>query len=122
MLSIAATPAPQLLQHMMDFYNKQSEEDTSITEETIDEEYSSYVSSVLKCTAVLDPLKFWEVSTYNCYRNCITDIYKKKCKTHHKTFLTIFKIALDYLPVQASSVPSKREFSSSKETDTNKHN
>ena len=34
----------------------------------------------------------------------------------------LFKIAMDYIPVQATSVPCERVFSSAKETDTNKRN
>jgi hypothetical protein len=39
-----------------------------------------------------------------------------------KTFPTVFRIAMDYLPIQASAVPCERVFSSSAETDTKKRN
>ena len=38
------------------------------------------------------------------------------------TWLTIFRGSLDYLPIQPSTVPSERIFSSSAETDTKKRN
>jgi hypothetical protein len=41
---------------------------------------------------------------------------------HEHTFPTIFRIAMDYLPIQASAVPCERVFSSSAETDTKKRN
>ncbi|KIK92382.1 hypothetical protein PAXRUDRAFT_147475, partial [Paxillus rubicundulus Ve08.2h10] len=40
----------------------------------------------------------------------------------HSTFLTLFCIAMDYLPIQASSVPCECVFSSSRETNTKRHN
>jgi hAT family C-terminal dimerisation region len=114
----AINPPSQFLQLMMEYDNEQADEDISFTGETIDEEYASYVSSVPKHTATLDPLKFWEVSIYNRHSCYLSDF----CKTNRETFPTLFKIALDYLPVQASSVPCERAFSSSAETDTNKRN
>lgn len=41
-------------------------------------------------------------------------------KFREEVFPTLFQIALDILPVQASAVPSERAFSASKETDTNR--
>jgi hypothetical protein len=38
------------------------------------------------------------------------------------TYPTIFAIAMDYLPIQASSVPCERVFSSSAEMDTKRRN
>ena len=43
-------------------------------------------------------------------------------QAHEHTFPTVFRIAMDYLPIQASAVPCERVFSSSAETDTKKRN
>lgn len=75
--SNAVNPPSQFLQLMIDYDNEQADEDTSFTQETIEEEYASYVSSVPKHATALDPLKFWEVSIYNCHSCYIADIYQK---------------------------------------------
>ena len=41
---------------------------------------------------------------------------------HEQTFPTLYAMAMDYLPIQMSSVSCERVFSSSSETDTKKHN
>lgn len=43
-------------------------------------------------------------------------------KTNYTTYPTLFAIAMDYLPIQASAVPCERIFSSSAETDTKRRN
>lgn len=43
-------------------------------------------------------------------------------QSSQSTYPTLFSVSLDYLPIQASAVPSERAFSSSAETDTKKRN
>jgi hypothetical protein len=61
-----AAPTSQFLQLMNEYEDEQAEEDTSFTEETVDEEYENYVRGVPKRAGAVDTLKFWEVSFYNC--------------------------------------------------------
>ena len=70
--STAANPPSQFLQLMIDYDDEQDDQDVSFSEETIDEEYIGYVSSLPKRAVELDPLKFWEVSIYNCHSCYIT--------------------------------------------------
>ncbi|KIK21669.1 hypothetical protein PISMIDRAFT_103770 [Pisolithus microcarpus 441] len=69
--------------------------------QAVEQEYRLYVDGELVDKS-MDPLRFWEV---NCAR-----------------FPMMFAIAMDYLLIQASSVPCERVFSSSTDTDMKKRN
>ncbi|KAG5634032.1 hypothetical protein H0H81_003698 [Sphagnurus paluster] len=63
---------------------------------TVEEEFDTYTCALsLRGT---DMIKFWDVTE------------------HQKMFLTIYRIALDYIPVQASAIPCEHIFSSAKES------
>jgi len=68
---------------------------------TTDEEYCCYTNGDLSEEGT-DPLIFWE--------------------SQRLSFPTVFAIAMDYLPIQASSVPCEHVFPSSVDTDTKKGN
>jgi hypothetical protein len=61
----------------------------------------------------IDPLEFWTVSLGMLYFS-----RSEACQMYEKEFPTIFKLAMDVLPVQGSSVPCERVFSSAQETIT----
>ena len=115
----AEAPKEAFLQ-FIDDYESNLQGDISITEQTIDDEFNAYVDGYSKRQAAIDPIKFWEVSTsiLDSLWYVVTDVFK----ANREIYPTIFKIALDYLPVQASSVPCERVFSSSADTDTKKRN
>ncbi|KAG5649092.1 hypothetical protein H0H81_006365 [Sphagnurus paluster] len=69
---------------------------------TVEEEFDTYTRALLLRDT--DMIKFWDVTE------------------HQKMFLTIYRIALDYIPMQASAVPCERVFSSASETDTKRRN
>ncbi|KIK13772.1 hypothetical protein PISMIDRAFT_17758 [Pisolithus microcarpus 441] len=70
-------------------------------QQSIQEEYQLYIND--SCVSeTMDSLRFWEV-------NCMQ-------------FPALFAVMVDYLPIQVSSVPCKRVFSLSVETDTKKWN
>lgn len=48
-------------QWYVDDLESDDENDTSISEQTIEEEYSAYVTSHSRRSAAVDPIKFWEV-------------------------------------------------------------
>lgn len=69
--------------------------------QSMDQEYNAYVTSSLAHPNT-NPLMFWELE--------------------RDQYPTIFQIAMDYLPVQPSSVSCKQVFSSSRLTDTQQCN
>jgi hypothetical protein len=85
---------------------------------TIEQEYLSYITAPLSSVS-MDIIKFWEVRrSWHYYRT----VRLIDSQVNGTTFPTLFKMAMNYLPVQASAVPCERIFSLSAETDMKKQN
>ncbi|KIM68662.1 hypothetical protein SCLCIDRAFT_20020 [Scleroderma citrinum Foug A] len=69
--------------------------------QTVEQELASYVTSVCSPEGT-DSISFWAMS--------------------RSAYPTLYRLAMDYLPIQASSVPCERVFSSASETMTKRHN
>jgi hypothetical protein len=52
----------------------------------------------------------------------VLELTDKTWQVNRLSFPTLFAMAMDYLPIQASAVPCERVFSSSAETDTRRRN
>jgi hypothetical protein len=92
------TPQYMSLAHQYGYDDDMNFGGSNDAEQTVDhQEYQAYVTTPLSSNQI-DTLKFWEVNA--------------------DTFPTIFAMAMDYLPIQASAVPCERVFSSSAETNT----
>ena len=98
-LAVASVEAWQTLdsQYGLDDMFEPVEESRELA--TVVEEYESYVKGPLSKPGT-NLLQFWSMSD--------------------STFPTIYSIAMDYLPIQASSVLSERVFLSSAKTNTHK--
>ncbi len=86
--------------------------------QTVEQEYQAYVTGKLSKHEE-GILKFWEVGW--C---CVMILWSMLTVLQNNctTFPTLFAIAMDYILVQASSVPCERVFSSSAETDMKRRN
>lgn len=88
--------------------------------EGFEQEFESYGNGPLSPPGT-DLLGFWGVSTL--LSRCSFICYHCFClQMSEKIHPTLFAVALDYLPIQASAVPCERVFSSSAETDTKRRN
>ena len=81
---------------------------------SLDEEFAAFVNAPLspKGTSLLQYLQVHGVGLF-CH-----NLYLSIGQMNEHSLMTWFAIALNYLPIQASAVPSERVFSSSAQTDT----
>jgi hypothetical protein len=91
--------------------------DSGIREQSIEQDYQTYITAPLSLKNV-NIIKFWEVIAEFDFVIFIDEILQ----VNGATFPILFQMAMDYLPIQASSVPCEHIFSSSAETDTKKRN
>jgi len=82
-------------------------------QDTIEGEVAAYFREDL---ISMPPLSYWQVCNICC--NFFRISYTISIQENHQRYPTIFALAVDILPIQASSVPCERVFSSGKETMT----
>src|SRR6266481_5994893 len=82
------------------------------SEPSIEEEYASYVTMPAYCSANI--VNYWEVGSIAL--SFVTVLFSSAPQTSKLQYPTLFAIAMDYLPIQASAVPCEQAFSSRAET------
>jgi hypothetical protein len=89
-------------------------------EQSIEQEFQAYITAPLS-PANTNILTFWEVSGTVAVSGDVPST-KSIFQISGASYPTLFAMAMDYLPIQASAVPCERIFSSSAETDTKRRN
>ena len=84
---------------------------------SVEQEYQTYSMEQRSQPPSLEILKFWEVHRTQRTSD-IQSIANRTSQVNGSCFPTLLAMAMDYLPVQATSVSCERVFSSSAETDT----
>ena len=90
--------------------------DSSSTAQSVEDELSAYLSSQVQQDVSL--VCFWQIRT-SIINSLVLMFY---LQVSQSAYLTLFWITMDYLPIQALSVPCERVFSSSAETMTKHRN
>ena len=86
--------------------------------QSLETEVNAYLSEPRSSIPILN---YWEVRTL--FVSVInTNVLVSDLQDNQHRYLTLFAFALDILPIQSTSVPSERVFSSAKETDALRRN
>jgi hypothetical protein len=107
--STTATPANHLYHPPTEFLN--SDDGLGHEDKTLEEEVARYLTD---SRTRMDPIAFWQVRCAAAANS--VKFHSLGFQANSDIYPTLFKLALDLLPVAATSVSCERVFSSAKET------